>query len=119
MGNYTVLAPSGQATPTITPTPSKHGRSWRAVYFSAHRAWDVDALRLDDDGNLEGESWGRFSVLEDLQGEDAILIAAAHDLRDALEKVLSSDMAQREEDEGRVSETLNLCRAALAKARVE
>jgi hypothetical protein len=44
------------------------------------------------------------------------LIAAAPELLAALEAVLNSDMAQREEDEGRVSETLDKVRAAISLA---
>lgn len=54
---------------------------------------------------------------------NANLIAAAPDLYAALEEVLNSTMAMREEDfrydEGSVSDVLNLCRAVLAKARGE
>ena len=50
---------------------------------------------------------------------DAHLIAAAPDLYAACKAVLNSDMAMREEDEGHVSATLNIVRAALAKARGE
>jgi hypothetical protein len=49
----------------------------------------------------------------------ARLFAAGPEMYEALECVLNSDMAQREEDEGRKSKTLSLVRAALAKARGE
>lgn len=50
---------------------------------------------------------------------NAKLIAAAPEMYAALEAVLESDMAMREEDEGRQSSTLNLVRDCLAKARGE
>lgn len=47
---------------------------------------------------------------------NAALIAAAPDLYEALREIVNSDMAMREEDEGRESPTLTRARAALAKA---
>lgn len=47
---------------------------------------------------------------------NARLIAAAPDLLEALRVVLNSDMAMREEDEGQTSKTLDVVRAAIAKA---
>lgn len=47
------------------------------------------------------------------------LTAAGPDMYAALEKVLNSDMAMREEDEGRKSDILEIVRAALARARGE
>lgn len=48
---------------------------------------------------------------------NADLIAAAPEMYTALEAVINSDMAMREEDEGRISDTLSVVRAALVKAR--
>lgn len=58
-------------------------------------------------------------ISHDEREANARLIAAAPELLAALYTVLGSDMAQREEDEGRVSDTLNTLRAAIAKARGE
>lgn len=47
------------------------------------------------------------------------LANAAPDMAKALKRIVNSDMAMREEDEGRVSVELNLARAALAKAGIK
>lgn len=47
---------------------------------------------------------------------NAHLIAAAPDLYRALELILNSDMAMREEDEGEISTVLSIARAAIARA---
>jgi hypothetical protein len=56
-----------------------------------------------------------YTTLE-LEPADARLMAAAPEMLAALRAVLNSDMAMREEDEGRVSEVLNEVRKAIAKA---
>jgi hypothetical protein len=47
---------------------------------------------------------------------NAHLIAAAPELLRALELIVNSDMAMREEDEGEISTELSHARAAIAKA---
>jgi hypothetical protein len=57
----------------------------------------------------------RYTTSE-LEPADARLMAAAPEMLAALRAVLNSDMAMREEDEGRFSEVLNGVRTAIAKA---
>jgi hypothetical protein len=58
------------------------------------------------------------TAFKDLENEkaNARLIAAAPDMYRALELIINSDMAQREEDEGEISTELSIVRAAIAKA---
>lgn len=78
---------------------------WKAWYFTAHDQWDVIALRTEDvkifkDASQEVLAHNTFSVLEDLSGEDAILIASAPNLY---------DYAEAEEKEHRLWELGESC----------
>ncbi len=55
----------------------------------------------------------------DENNANAHLIAAAPELLRAIELIINSDMAQREEDEGNISTELSIARAAYAKATGE
>ncbi len=63
---------------------------------------------------------GNTCVIGQCAGPDneanAKLISAAPDLLRALEMIVDSDMAQREEDEGEISTELSHARAAIEKA---
>lgn len=69
-------------------------------------------LRITSGGFGENVAVCHGSFREDF----AILFAAAPDLLAALDAIVNSDMAMREEDEGRESKELKLARAAIAKA---
>lgn len=56
------------------------------------------------------------SITPEMKAANGRLIAAAPDLLGALRAIVNSDMAMREEDEGRVSPELEAARAAIAKA---
>ena len=62
----------------------------------------------------DGTPWG-----DEIDQANGRLIAAAPELLEALEYIVSSDMAQREEDEGHVSTDLVMARAAIFKAKGE
>ena len=58
---------------------------------------------------------GDYGAFDNLEA-NAALIAAAPDMLRALELILNSDMAMREEDEGEISTELSHARAAVSKA---
>lgn len=82
---YCIGSPRGTTPPeSASVGKSKFSKKWKAWYFTAHDQWDVSGLRKED-ADEEFTAHNTFSVLEDLSGEDAILIAAVHDLRDYAE----------------------------------
>lgn len=89
---------------------SKHTPGpWNIIWEKQDKDWVIEKT----DGSMEPICWVRESQA------NAKLIAAAPDLLRALELIVNSDMAQREEDEGEISTELSHARAAIAKATGE
>lgn len=88
------------------------GNSWQ--YTTIYDANDRTVCRLDlEDWDVTEDNQDE---LEKEQERVARIIAAAPELLGALERIVDSDMAQREEDEGNVSSELEMARSVIAKA---
>ncbi len=109
--------PTAKFTERWTPGPWRAGQPDPIWYLdTATLVTGPDGREVADCSTREN---GNFNPAPDMRRANATLISAAPTMYAALESVLNSDMAMREEDEGRESDTLNLVRAALAKARGE
>lgn len=80
---------------------------------------DMIPARLKEEVMGDAEAVIEGLAACEVPSDGAGINAAAPDLYAACEAVLNSDMAMREEDEGRVSDMLNMVRAAVKKARGE
>lgn len=78
---------------------------------TTEQKWTIE----ERDGEYQiSDGHGIIGAFADKQ--DALTAIAAPDLLAACKLVLDSDMAQREEDEGRVSQEISAVRAVIAKA---
>ena len=82
------------------------------VYYLTHSVIKELGCEPDNEQFCSAEDTIRDYVWKSCQ---RAALQSDSELVEALEMVLDSDMAMREEDDGRTSKVLNACRAAIAK----